>query len=99
MEQHIAIERLRDFAPEMRQAGISRLFLYGSVARNEACMGSDIDLAFEVDRSRSRFSLLDQAKMQIRLSEYLGEPVDFLEREAIRKFARHTADADMIEIF
>ena len=43
------IDTLRDHQAVLRQAGIARLSLFGSVARNEAGPDSDIDLAVEFD--------------------------------------------------
>jgi|TARA_R100000501_G_scaffold15113_1_gene27421 hypothetical protein len=99
MDRKTALARLRAFEPELRRAGIAHMFLYGSVARNDAGAASDLDIAFEVDRPKVKFSLLDQARIQVRLSDAMGVPVDLLEREAIRDFARATAESDMVAIF
>ena len=44
-----AIERLRTHRPELRRLGVDRLYLFGSVARDEARDDSDVDLFFETD--------------------------------------------------
>ncbi len=43
------IGMLRAHEAELRAAGISRLSLFGSVARGDAEAGSDVDLAAEFD--------------------------------------------------
>lgn len=50
-ERLIAI--LRAHEAELRNAGISSLSLFGSVARGDAETGSDVDLAAELDRRRA----------------------------------------------
>jgi len=44
MKRDEIIATLREYEPELRAAGVTRLALFGSVARNEAQEGSDIDL-------------------------------------------------------
>ena len=86
-------------AAELRAAGLSALYLFGSQARGEAEEESDIDLAFDVSPdANSRFSLLDQAGLQIRLQELLGRKVDFLERRAIHRDLRPRIERDMVRV-
>jgi predicted nucleotidyltransferase len=75
-------------AAELRTAGVSALYLFGSQARGEAGDASDIDLAFDVaPEANENFSLVDQAGLQIRLQELFGRKVDFFERSALlRRF-------------
>lgn len=64
------------------------LYLFGSQARGDAGDGSDLDLAFDVAaEADARFSLIDQARVQIRLQELFGQKMDFFERRALlRRF-------------
>jgi len=55
--EHV-IATLRQHEAELRTAGIVRLSLFRSVARNEATPQSDVDLMAEFDSQRE-FSLLD----------------------------------------
>lgn len=81
----LTIERA---AAELRAAGIEALYLFGSQARGEASTDSDVDIAFDVSAdANARFSLIDQARIQLRLQEMLGRKVDFFERSAlVRRF-------------
>ena len=74
--------------PELRAAGLSALYLFGSQARGDAGDESDIDLAFDVAaEADENFSLLDQVRVQLRLQELFGQKVDFFERRALlRRF-------------
>ena len=42
MHKAVVIAKLREHEPELKAAGIARLFLFGSVARGER--GNDVDL-------------------------------------------------------
>ena len=62
------IARLRAHEAELKAAGIVRLHLHGSVARDEAGPESDIDLAGQFDK-RKRLPLLDMVGLKNRLSD------------------------------
>ena len=74
--------------PELRAAGLSALYLFGSHARGDSGEASDIDIAFDVAaEADEHFSLIDQVRVQLRLQELFGQKVDFFERRAlIRRF-------------
>jgi predicted nucleotidyltransferase len=86
-------------AAELRAAGLGAIYLFGSQARGEAGEESDIDIAFDVaPEADEKFSLLDQAGLQIRLQELLGRKVDFLERRAIHRDLRPRIERDMVRL-
>ena len=66
MNRDAALARLRPMEQELRRQGLSALFLFGSVARDEASGTSDIDLLFDVPPD-VRFSLFDQARTRVPL--------------------------------
>jgi uncharacterized protein len=88
MDQKAIKSRIDQACPELKAAGISALYLFGSQARGDASDGSDIDLAFDVaEEANENFSLVDQARLQLRLEELMGRKVDFFERSALlRRF-------------
>jgi predicted nucleotidyltransferase len=47
MKRDEAIACLKQHEPELKQLGVERLVLFGSVARNEAGEDSDVDLFFD----------------------------------------------------
>lgn len=71
------IASLQVHRAELRQAGIRRLSLFGSVARGEASPDSDIDLAVELDPA-AHVGLFGLIGLQRRSSEILGRSVDLL---------------------
>jgi predicted nucleotidyltransferase len=74
MKREEAIACLKQHEPELKQLGIKRLFLFGSVARNEAHEDSDVDLFF--DSQKGRLDLFDLMDIKGRASTILGRRAD-----------------------
>jgi uncharacterized protein len=74
---------LRSHEQKIRAAGVTRLSLFGSAARNQAASSSDIDplAAFDQDR---RLSLLDIIHIQNQIADLLGAPVDLMEEGTLK---------------
>lgn len=83
MNSSDVIRRLRDHESELHAAGIRHISIFGSVARNQAVSGSDIDLMIELDNSRPQ-TLITIGRLQSDLSELLGGQVDLTFRGAMR---------------
>ena len=71
------IATLRAHEAELRQAGIRRLSLFGSVARGDAEAGSDVDLVAEFDPA-ARMDLVRLVRLERRIGDALGRPVEIL---------------------
>ena len=74
MKRDEALMILTEHREELEEFGAERLALFGSVARDEAGPGSDVDLLVEFD-GRS-IGLFEFAGLQHRLKELLGRKVD-----------------------
>jgi predicted nucleotidyltransferase len=60
MKRDEAIACLKQHEPELKQLGVERLFLFGSVARDEAAEDSDVDLFFDTKKGDlDLFGLMD----------------------------------------
>jgi predicted nucleotidyltransferase len=90
-EKDRIISILRRALPELRQRWpIRKLAVFGSVAREDAEPGSDLDILIEFDApvTLSVFLALEEA-----LSELTGRPVDLVFRSALKPFiGRHVFD-------
>lgn len=94
------LDRLHAIEPELRRSGLGSLYLFGSRARGDHRDDSDIDLAFELSEDGDRwFSLLDQARLKITLTDALGSNVDFVQRSALRPMFREQVDKDLVRVF
>ncbi|MDE1149641.1 MAG: nucleotidyltransferase family protein [Azospirillaceae bacterium] len=98
MNRDQAIRLLKPHEPEFRRAGIGALFLFGSVARNEATEASDVDVFFDLDRPQG-FTLFSLAAVQERLQDILETKVDLMTREAIHPRRRSRIEADAVCVF
>jgi predicted nucleotidyltransferase len=89
------IKRLKELLKE--QPVIRRAWLFGSFARKEARLGSDIDLMVEYD-PKLKVSYFDQFGIAEVLAQALGRKVDIVEMGMLKDFAARTAEKDMILI-
>ncbi len=76
LAEHV-IAALRAHEAELRQAGIRRLSLFGSVARGDEEADSDVDLAAELD-PEAGIGLFALGALERRLAELIGRKVDLL---------------------
>ena len=90
------LSQLRKHKPELaKQFGLATLALFGSTARNEATVDSDIDLMVTFDRpatSKMFFGL------QFYVEDLLEHPVDLVTEKAFRGERRTYADAEAIYV-
>jgi len=74
---------------------ISRIGIFGSVIRDEAGPGSDIDILVDFNEDAS---LLDHSGLKIYLERVFGEPVDVVPERAIRAELRISILSDVVYI-
>lgn len=98
MNRDRAIELLKGHEPEFRDAGVGSLFLFGSVARNDASDASDVDLFFDLEQPAG-FTLFDLAALQQRIQEILGTKVDLMTRRGIHPRRRQRIESDAVRVF
>jgi uncharacterized protein len=95
--------RLRDSLTEMRDAirlaaaesGARDVRVFGSVARGEEREGSDVDLLVTLDPGRT---LLDLARLELRLERLLGRRVDVVTEAGLREPVRAAALREAIPV-
>ncbi|RSB43125.1 nucleotidyltransferase family protein [Brevundimonas sp. 357] len=99
MRRAIALTRLRHLEPTLRGQGVDHLYLFGSVARDEARATSDVDVAFDV-RPGASFDAFDQGRICLDLADALGvSAVDFVERRTFSpRFAREV-EPELLRVF
>ena len=98
-ERERVVTLLRAREAELRALGITRLRLFGSMARGEAGPESDVDLIAEIARG-AKFSLIDLVGLQHDLGELIGREVEIATAaEKMRPRMRRRVEADAIEVF
>ncbi|CAN5466156.1 nucleotidyltransferase family protein [soil metagenome] len=85
-------DRIAAHRPELVRAGVHRLGVFGSVARNEAGPESDVDILVEFEDVPD---LYEFAALRERLAEILGRPVDLTTPQALRHHLRSRVLAEV----
>ena len=75
MKLGAVIKRLQDERPELERLGAKHALIFGSLARGDATIGSDIDIAVELDVTR-RIGLTEFFKIQDYLQALFSANVD-----------------------
>jgi len=92
------VRRIRAEEVELRRRGIACLSVFGSVARGEDRVDSDVDIAVEIEPGRS-FSLIRMEDTRLLLEDLLGRSVDLGEIEMFRRPARTAFERDRVAVF
>ena len=87
MRRDEVLRVLSEHREEVRALGVEQLFLFGSVARDEACPGSDVDLLVRF-RPEARAGLFEVVRLKARLEELLGVSVDLIMEDALKRGLR-----------
>lgn len=95
--------RLRDQLSEMRavildtaaETGASEVRVFGSVARGDEGEGSDVDFLVTLEPGRT---LLDLARLELRLEELLGRRVDVVTENGLRSPIRESALREAVHL-
>ncbi|HVV44068.1 MAG TPA: nucleotidyltransferase family protein [Bryobacteraceae bacterium] len=98
MTKEDVIKRLRAHEAELRSAGITRLSIFGSVARGDNSPESDVDLLAEFDKTR-RYTLLTMGSLESRLAELLETPVDLSSPEWLKESVKSQALQESVLAF
>jgi hypothetical protein len=87
MKREEVLQRLRAHAKALGPFSVKRLAIFGSVARDEAREGSDVDILVEFQPG-ARVGLFEFVRLQRFLSEILDCPVDLATPDALRNEMR-----------
>ena len=97
MRRDEVIARLKAAEPEIRARGASALYLFGSVARDEARDDSDIDLFIDPDYERLGF--VELFELEEHLADLIGRPVELSTRKGLHPMMRPEIERGAIKVF
>ena len=97
MDRDTAIRLLRAHEAELRGLGVRHLYLFGSVARNEARPDSDVDLFF--DREWGALSLFDIMEIQDVTARILGCETDTMTRDSLHPVLKDRIENAALMVF
>jgi uncharacterized protein len=98
MNKREAIANLKRRAEAIKALGATSLYLFGSVARDEAKTRSDLDLFIDYDPD-GRFSLLELVGIKLLLEEKLGVEVDVTTRDSLHPLLRDHIEQSAVRVF
>ncbi|MBB5770625.1 putative nucleotidyltransferase [Brevundimonas vesicularis] len=98
MRRDDALAGLRSLETFLRGRGVSQIYLFGSVARDEAAPGSIVGVAFDIAPG-SDFDAFDQGGLYLDLVDALGTQVNFIERRNLRTTSKIGVEVDLIRVF
>ena len=81
--------------PILKQEGVTRAALFGSIVRGEDKENSDIDVLVDLPRGKSLFDL---AGLQMKLKEVLGREVDVITYNSINPLLKDYILKDQFQI-
>ena len=82
MQRGVVLGILKKHRHELEAFGVKSIALFGSAAKGEAQLESDIDILVEFERA---IGLLRFLKLQHRLEELLGKRVDLVTQAALKR--------------
>ena len=99
MQRDEVLSRLKAAEPEIRAFGVGTLYLFGSVARDEADEASDIDLF--VEPSTATFYHLGNYMGAYRclMQALPGMAIGYSTREGLSRHVRPSVERDAIRVF
>ena len=98
MTRQDAIASLKHEASALKALGATGLYLFGSTARDDAGVESDLDVFIDYDRG-SRFSLVELVGIKQLLERRLGVWVDLTTRDSLDPLLKDRIEASAEPIF
>lgn len=95
MRRDDALKLLRSHRADLHRFGVKSLRLFGSVARDEAAEGSDVDLLVGFDRPPTFSNFM---KLRIFLEDLLSAKVDLVTEKGLRDRVRPYVEKDAVRV-
>jgi predicted nucleotidyltransferase len=92
------LQILKNYQPELRRRGVMHAAVFGSVARGEATVDSDIDILIEVDSSRA-MGVFAYASLESYINELLGGSADVVNRKTLKPLLQDAILRDAVDAF
>jgi len=97
MNRSDVIRVLKQHEVELKRLGVEHLFLFGSVARDDANDASDIDLFF--DHPRGQLGLYELMDVKERAQKILGRRTDIMTRASLHPALREKIEETALRVF
>lgn len=98
MKKAEAIKKLQAQAGAIKALGATSLYLFGSIARDEAKPKSDLDLFVDYDPN-GKFNAFDLVDIKLLLEANLGMAVDVTTRDSLHPMLRADIERSAVRVF
>ena len=98
MNKQEIIQKLKDNKNIIEKYGITKLFLFGSYARNEATEDSDIDLVYEND-SEKPISYIDYVELEDFLTKNFNKKIELVNYKYMNPIIKKIAEKDFVYVY
>ena len=98
MNSEEILARLREYEMPLRARGVKHAAVFGSRARGDSRLDSDIDIMIEVDRAAG-IGVYEYVALKTYIAELFDRPVDVINRDNLKPYIRPAAIADAVYAF
>ena len=98
MDKHGIIARLRENEAALRARGVTHAALFGSRARGDDRPDSDIDIMIEIEPEAVQ-DVYAYVGLKSCIAELFTEPVDVVDREALKPYVRPPVESEAVYAF
>ncbi len=98
MDRQQAVDILKANADALRARGVRHAALFGSIARNEGRVDSDVDVLVELEPDAAP-DLFAYANLRQYVSDMFNRPVDVIDRDCLKPELRASVPGDAVYAF
>ena len=98
MKRQEALELLESVAGSAKGMGATAMYLYGSTARDDGQLDSDLDIFIDYDPS-GKFNAFDLIGIKFLLEDQVRIPVDLSTRDGLHPRLRERIEQSAIRVF
>ncbi len=98
MDKQEIIARLRENEAALRARGVTHAALFGSRARGDDRPDSDIDIMIEIEPEAVQ-DVYAYVGLKSYIAELFAEPVDVVDRAALKPYVRPPVESEAVYVF